>query len=207
MLQKRSTRTRPTTAAMPPSESSLVVLVHGYEGSGEGHWQHWLRAALEAAGERVAFPELPDPTEPDRDAWVQALAATVAAGEGASITFVAHSLGCWAVDHFLAQFGATGVHAALLVAPPSPYSLFEPILGFLPPPRSVSAWAPIAARTLVVGSDDDPHASDDEFEDLAVAIGARHQILPGAGHLNAASGFGPFPAAMAWLREVGAIAL
>jgi predicted alpha/beta hydrolase family esterase len=184
----------------------MIVIVHGYEGSGPGHFQHWLNETLAARGADVRFPDLPAPTEPERDAWVEALAELVRARGDAPVTFVAHSLGCWAVDHYLARHGAEGVHAALLVAPPSPYSLFEPIQSFLPPPRDPAAWAPIAARTLVVGSDDDDYASDDEFVELAERIGARHRIVPGGGHLNAAAGFGPFPLVLEWLDEVGALA-
>jgi predicted alpha/beta hydrolase family esterase len=183
----------------------MIVIVHGYDGSGPGHFQHWLRAELEARGADVRFPDLPSPAEPERDAWVDALGDLVRARGDAKVTFVAHSLGCWAVDHYLARYGAEGVHAALLVAPPSPYSLFEPIQGFLPPPRDRAAWAEIAARTLVLGSDDDEHASDDEFEELAQRIGASHRILPGGGHLNAAAGFGPFPLVLEWLEAVGAL--
>jgi predicted alpha/beta hydrolase family esterase len=183
----------------------MIVIVHGYDGSGPGHFQHWLKAELLARHVDVRFPELPAPTEPERDAWVEALEALVRARGESSVTFVAHSLGCWAVDHFIARHGAGGINAALLVAPPSPYSLFEPIQDFLPPPRDAGAWAPIASRTLILGSDDDEYASDDELEDLAERIGASHRIIPGGGHLNAAAGFGPFPLVLEWLGEVGAL--
>lgn len=183
----------------------MIVLVHGYDGSGPGHWQHWLAGELAGRGAAFTFPELPDPLDPVRDVWVRELASIVRASPR-PVTFVAHSLGCWAVDHFLEAHGSDGVFAALLVAPPSPYSLFEPIQGFLPPPRSRERWAPIAARTLVLGSDDDEYASDDEFVELAGRIGAGCEILPGKGHLNAAAGFGPFPRVVDWLTSVSALA-
>lgn len=184
----------------------MIVVVHGYEGSGPGHWQHWLTDALVARGVVVRFPDLPDNLAPERDAWVEALATVVLDRGESRVTFVAHSLGCWAVDHYLAAHGAEGVHAALLVAPPSPYSLFEPIQSFLPPPRNPERWRPIAARTLIVGSDDDDYAEASEFEALGAQLGARVRLLPGHGHINAAAGFGPFPLALEWLAEVGALA-
>lgn len=183
----------------------MIIIVHGYDGSGPGHWQHWLDQTLRSRGVDVRFPALPEPLAPERGAWVSELAALAQAGGDEPITFVAHSLGCWAVDHYLKEHGAFGVNAALLVAPPSPFSLFEPIQSFLPPPRDAEAWRPIAARTLVLGSDDDEYASDDEFESLAARIGAGFRLLPGKGHLNAASGFGPFPLVLEWLTEVGAL--
>jgi predicted alpha/beta hydrolase family esterase len=181
----------------------MIVIVHGYDGSGPGHWQRWLHDELCSRGAAVAFPELPAPTAPQKDQWVAALAAVVAAAP-TPVTFVCHSLGCWAVDHWLAGATAPSVHAALLVAPPSPLLPFEPVESFLPPPRRRECWAPFVARTLVVGSDDDDYASAEEIAAVAHALGSACRIIPGAGHLNVASGYGPWPFALEWLRTVGA---
>ena len=180
----------------------MIVIVHGYDGSGPGHWQRWLDDELRRAGHDVVMPELPDPAAPQKDAWVASLAAVIA--EGAPVTFVCHSLGCWAVDHLLAERDDVCVHAALLVSPPSPLLPFEPVESFMPPPRRGDRWAACAERTLVVGSDDDDYASADDFCDVARALDVRCHIVPGAGHINVASGYGPWPFALEWLRDVGA---
>lgn len=182
----------------------MIVIVYGYDGSGPGHWQRWLEAELKERGAPVAFPALPEPTAPRKDVWVAELARLVATA-AEPVTFVCHSLGCWAVDHLLAERGAAGVHAALLVAPPSPYLPFEAVETFLPPPRCKEAWAPLAARTLVVGSDDDDYASPGELSEIAGALGVRCEILPGAGHINTDSGYGPWPFVLEWLRDAGTL--
>ena len=182
----------------------MIVLVYGYDGSGPGHWQRWLEAELHRRRVPAMFPELPDPLQPQKDTWVAALATVVAQADGAPVTFVCHSLGCWAVDHLLAEHGTPGVHAALLVAPPSPYLLFEPVETFLPPPLQSAAWAPIARRSLLVGSNNDEFTSSDELEAIGRAIDVRCQLIPGAGHINTASGYGPWPLAIDWLASVGA---
>ena len=182
----------------------MIVIVHGYDGSGPGHWQRWLHDELGRRGAPVVFPELSTPAAPRKDAWVTELAAVVA-GAPTPITFVCHSLGCWAVDHLLAERGADGVHAALLVAPPSPFLVFEPVESFLPPPRRADAWAPLAARTLVVGSDNDDYSAPEEVEAAARALGAAHLLLPAAGHINVDAGYGPWPFALDWLTRVGAL--
>lgn len=180
----------------------MIVIVHGYDGSGPGHWQRWLHDELVARGERVVFPELPAPCAPCKDAWVDALVAVLAGADGPA-TFVCHSLGVWALDHLLASRPAVPIHAALLVAPPSPLIPFEPVESFMPPPRQRDVWAPIAARTLLVGSDDDDYASPEDIAEIADAFGVPHRILAGAGHINVASGFGPWPFALEWLASVG----
>jgi uncharacterized protein len=182
----------------------MIILVYGYDGSGPGHWQRWLEAELRQRHVQVAFPALPDPLQPQKDVWVAALADLMAQAKGAPVTFVCHSLGCWAVDHLLAERGAHGVHGALMVAPPSPYLLFEPVDTFLPPPRQRAAWAPIAERSLLVGSDDDEFTSADELEDIARSLGVGWHLVPGAGHINTASGYGPWPFVIEWLTAIGA---
>jgi len=184
----------------------MIVFIYGYEGSGDGHWQRWAAAELAARGASVAFPALSAPAEPQKDVWVAELHAVVAeaVGRGEPVTFVCHSLGCWALDHLLTTHGTAGVHGALLVAPPSPFLVFEPVDSFLPPPRRSEVWAPLAARTLLVGSDDDDYASAEELEDVAKELGVACRILPGAGHINIAAGYGPWPFALEWLAEIGA---
>ncbi len=200
---------QPRQAVFPKQEAAIlkpdmIVLVHGYDGSGPGHWQHWLLDELRSRRQPALFPELSNPLEPVRGVWVRELFEIV--GQSASpITFVAHSLGCWAVDHYLKDHGTDGVRGALLVAPPSPYSLFEPIQSFLPPPQSRAAWAPIASKSLVIGSDDDDYAGDDEVQEFASGVGLPCRILSRAGHINAPAGFGPFPLAVEWLVESGAL--
>ena len=183
----------------------MIVIVHGYDGSGPGHWQRWLEHELHQCAVPVSFPDLPEPTAPRKDAWVDALADILAAAPGTPITFVCHSLGCWAVDHLLAERHPAGVHAALLVAPPSPFLLFEPVESFLPPPQRRDVWSPLAARTLLVGSDNDEFTSAEEFHTIATALGVACQIIAGGGHINVAAGYGPWPFVLQWLSQVGAV--
>jgi predicted alpha/beta hydrolase family esterase len=178
----------------------MIVFVYGYDGSGAGHWQRWLEHQLRNRRVDLQFPDLPEPTAPRKDVWVRELARLVV-GSPTPVILIAHSLGCWAVDHLLNEHGAANVHAALLVAPPSPFLLFEPVESFLPPPRNRSAWAPIAGRSLLVGSDDDDFTSPDELRQIGEQIGVAVHMLAGAGHINAASGFGPWPFALAWVQR------
>jgi len=182
----------------------MIVIVYGYDGSGPGHWQRWLEAELRGRGVPVMFPQLPDPSAPQKDVWVEALAEVLAGVRGEPVTLVCHSLGCWAVDHLFAARGVFGVQAALLAAPPSPFLIFEPADSFFPPPRRAAAWTPIAAQTLLVGGDNDEFTSPEEFEEIARTLGVRCRIIPGVGHVNVGSGHGPWPFALEWLQSVGA---
>jgi hypothetical protein len=109
------------------------------------------------------------------------------------------------VDHLFTERGLVGVQAVLLVAPPSPYLLFEPVDSFFPPPCRRDVWAPIAARTLLVGSDNDDVTTPEEIDGIAKTLGIRSHIIPGGRHINIDSGHGPWPFALEWLEETGAI--
>lgn len=183
----------------------MIVIVYGYGGSGPGHWQRWLEAELRAVDAPVLFPDLPDPDAPQKDVWVAALADVLGTVRHGSVTLVAHSLGCWALDHLLTERGPCGASAALLVTPPSPYMLFEPAETFFPPPRRAEAWAPLASRSLLVGTDDDPYTTAEEFEDISRTLRVPYRLLQGHGHINVESGHGPWPFALEWLRSGGAL--
>ena len=182
----------------------MIVIVHGYDGSGPGHWQRWLAHELRQRDVPVVMPDLPDPTAPQKDRWVAAL-ADIAAHAGTPVVFVCHSLGCWAVDHLFTERGTLGAYAALLVAPPPLYLLFEAADSFFPPPCRREVWAPLAARTLLVGSDNDDFTTPGEFEQIAGKLGVRSRLIAGAGHINIESGYGPWPFALEWLEAVGAL--
>lgn len=180
----------------------MIILVYGYEGSGDGHWQRLLASDLRARGVSHSFPELSNPLAPEKDQWVAELRETVATAKGEPVTFVAHSLGCWAVDHYVSEHGAAGVQGALLVAPPSPYLLFEAVQSFMPPPMAKAAWAPIAARSLLIASDDDDYASSDEHAEIANALGIGHEVVRAGAHLNTDAGYGPWARPMEWLMSL-----
>ena len=62
----------------------MFIIVHGYEGSGEEHWQSWLLRQLQQRGAAAVMPDLPDPLAPQKDAWVGAMPSAQEAGAALS---------------------------------------------------------------------------------------------------------------------------
>ncbi|MDT4942849.1 MAG: Serine hydrolase, partial [Pseudonocardiales bacterium] len=60
-----------------PVRSVPTVIVPGWQGSGEGHWQTWLEEQLQAAGRATCRPEFADLDEPDLADWKAALRAAL----------------------------------------------------------------------------------------------------------------------------------
>lgn len=165
------------------SEATRYLILPGWQGSPEEHWQsHWQRSLPNSA--RV---EQADWLNPRRSDWVTELNRTVATDPRPAI-LIAHSLGCVTVAHWAAQASIDllrHVRGALLVAPADverPGSP-EPLQNFAPIPRDLLPFP-----SLLVGSDNDAAASALRALELARAWGSEAAILTGAGHINVKSG-------------------
>jgi predicted alpha/beta hydrolase family esterase len=166
------------------------LILHGLQGSPPPHWQAWLAERLEAAGETVAFPTLPDPDAPDLAAWRDALDAELEALAAPPVV-VCHSLGCVLWMHH-AAWGRPPAERVLLVAPPSAAGVPELLAPFFPVPL------PRLPGARLVCADDDSYCPEGA---QAVYPGLPADVLPGGGHLNPEAGFGPWPAVEAWCRS------
>lgn len=170
------------------------LILHGWQGSGPGHWQTWLAARLRAQGERVAYPDLPDAEQPSLHPWREALAGEMAALPGPAVV-VCHSLACLLWLHHLDGGGAPA-ERVLLVAPPSPAAEIAEIEPFFPAPLRAPG-----GEARVVCSDDDPYCPEGAAALYGEPLGVPVDVLPGRGHLNPDAGYGPWPAVEAWCLE------
>ena len=170
-----------------------ILIVPGYRNSGPGHWQTHLEAN-HARARRVNLPSFDDPSP---DEWIEELDRSIAACEEPPV-LVAHSLGCIAVAHW-ARGAAHAVRAGFLVAPcdvdqpGTPYAL----RAFAPLPL-----APLEFPAVVVASTNDPYLERERARVLAQAWGADLLVIENGEHLNAASGYGAWPAGEALLRSL-----
>jgi predicted alpha/beta hydrolase family esterase len=182
------------------------LILHGYQGSGPEHWQTWLAERLRAAGETVAYPDLPAPFAPTLPAWRTALERELRALPGEPIV-VAHSLSCVLWLHHCAQPVPEGGRAerVLLVAPPSLAGAPREIRPFFPVPLDPRRVAAAAGETRLVCAPDDPYCPEDAAALYGAPLGVPVDVIAGAGHVNDVAGFGPWPEAEAWCYGASAI--
>jgi hypothetical protein len=92
----------------------------------------------------------------------------------------------------------TKIAGAFLVAPPDTdrSDLDEPVKRFALP-----RLERLAFPALVVASEDDPHCTFDRARHLANAWGAGLVSAGKAGHINTASGHGPWPEGWRFLED------
>jgi len=179
------------------NESIRYLIVPGWQGSPDNHWQsHWQRNLPNSA--RV---EQRDWLTPQRRDWVQALEQAIAA-ERSPVILIAHSLGCITVAHWAAQARPAllrQVQGALLVAPAD---VERPTCA-----PALRNFAPIPLQTLpfpsqVVSSDNDPAVSVPRALHLARAWGAEAGLLANAGHINVKSGHERWEQGFAYLYRL-----
>jgi predicted alpha/beta hydrolase family esterase len=186
-MPRRPTRTVPT------------VILHGIDGSGPEHWQRWLEAQLIATGRAVRFPELPDASAPELEPWLAALDAGLDGLEDDGFDVVAHSLACllW-LHHATRSTGAPRPARVALVAPPEHEVARGVAPSFVPAPLDIDSIRRGADGTVLVGSDNDPFCPIGVAAAYGAPLKMAATVIPGAGHINVDSGFGPFPAVLDW---------
>ncbi|WP_375457550.1 RBBP9/YdeN family alpha/beta hydrolase [uncultured Enterovirga sp.] len=169
---------------MRTAESDIII-VPGLGGSGPDHWQTRWQLKLSTA-RRV---EQEDWDRPDPASWSERIVEAVAASRRPAL-IVAHSLGVVAVAHAAPAFPEGIVRGAFLVAMPDVERPDLPahLHAFSPIPRD-----PLPFPSLLVASRNDPYADYARAEDLSYSWGAALVDAGEVGHLNAESGFGPWP--------------
>lgn len=162
-----------------------ILIIPGLGGSGAGHWQvRWAEKMATAA-----IVEQADWDEPDPEDWADTIVKAVELAER-PVVLVAHSLGCLAVARAASRLTDGKVRGALLVAPPDleRSDMPDEVRDFLPVPRD-----PLPFPSLLVASSSDPYCVLERAADLATTWGSEFHHAGECGHINVASGHGPWP--------------
>jgi predicted alpha/beta hydrolase family esterase len=157
-----------------------TLIVPGLDGSPAPHWQHWWAAT----DPQALMIDLSDPGRPVPAVWEIELASMILLHPDSIL--VGHSLGAVLIARLLATWPHLRVRAALLVAPAETKGnngIGQ--FGAIPELR-------LDMPTKVVASRNDPWMGFDRASHLAKAWGSDLIDLGHAGHINVASGFGPW---------------
>jgi len=163
------------------------VLVPGLFDSGPAHWQSAWHERF-PSWKRVTQREW---NTPDLDAWIAAIERTLAPLQTPAI-LVAHSFGTLAASVVAAR-NPDAVSGLLLVAPADPVKFgleYRVPQGGIPVP------------TTLVASRNDPWLRYEWAAIYAARWGAKLFDLGLAGHINADSGYGPWPDGLPILNEL-----
>ena len=182
------------------STAATVLFVPGLRDDMPDHWQSILEKQLPrtACVPRIQHNKL------DCNVWVEKLEQTLSQIDG-PVILVAHSGGVMITVHW-AQRYRRAIRGALLAAPPdfeTPLPEGYPTMdtlqanGWLPTPRR-----PLPFRSIVAASTNDPLGRFERVAGLAAAWGSKLVDVGAVGHLNPAAGYGPWPRAADFVREL-----
>lgn len=163
-----------------------IFMVPGQTNSGPEHWQTRWEGRLSTA-RRI---EQRNWDQPSREDWVERIVGAIAPCPRPSVA-IAHSLGVIALVHAAGRLAGSTLAGMFLVAPIGETTLIETAgidPAFHPVPRS-----PLPCPSVVIASRNDPLCPYLEAEELAYAWGSAFVDAGDSGHLNIASGHGPWP--------------
>lgn len=166
---------------------ATVLIVPGLNDSGPEHWQTWWQAR-EPGAMRVVQD---DWRTPDLSRWAARVGESLEQA-AEPVWIVAHSFGCLASVRAAADHPGR-VAGALLVAPADParFNLDAEL-----------AEQTLAFPSLVVASTNDPWLSFERAAYWAKRWDSPWVNLGQAGHINAESGYGPWPGGRALFQEL-----
>ena len=190
------------------SDKQTFLILHGWGGNKPEHWQEHLAKALEAEGQTVIYPRMPDPMHPVPAAWQSTLETALASlpADAVQVTVLAHSLGAINWLHYAASGKATRLIAdrVLLVAPPYVIAEIPPtdapdgVGAFFPPPLSESGVKGLARETHLVATDSDDYATFEQTKAYSDRLNLPIHLLAGAGHISPYWGYGNWPWVLEW---------
>lgn len=172
-----------------------ILLLHGWGGSDNPHWQAWLAGEIAKDYGTVAFPLLDNPHFPTKNRWIKQVKALLK--EFRPDTVICHSLANILWFHLCNEGEIEPVKRLLMVAPPRLDLDLDTIKTFFPvePPKAL-----FAKETMLVTSDNDPYMNTAEAAALQKALGVEMKMLENAGHINADSNFGEWPWVLEWVK-------
>ena len=169
-----------------------TVIVPGVGGSEHDHWQSWLQRQLKSCS-RV---QQQDWNKPVLHEWIEQFVKTVKSIQE-PIQIVAHSFGCLTTVAALAQHPELNqkIKNLVLVAPANPARFGD--AGFARESQNdyqqYFHQLKLQVPTQMIISENDPWLNFQDALQLAKAWKIRPKNLGQVGHINVASGFGPFP--------------
>lgn len=166
---------------------TTTLIIPGLNSSGLAHWQTWFETRLPDAVRVVQS----DWKRADLPQWSSRVRREISRQKG-PILIAAHSFGVLAAVQAAEDYRER-IAGALLVAPADPDKFG--ISDHLP-------QGPLGFPTTVVASLNDPWLSIDKARRLAAQWGSTFIDIGAAGHINAETGFGPWPYGLALLQQL-----
>jgi predicted alpha/beta hydrolase family esterase len=170
-----------------------ILIAPGLGNSGPDHWQRRWGARMATA----RFIEQDDWNNPVVADWIARIHQEIMLSTR-PVVLVGHSLAVAAIVLTAQQLADTKVRGAFLVSPPDFDSdaIPETARPFKPPTD------PLPFPSMVIASTTDPLVTPERAQGFAADWGSDFKLAGDAGHINVASGHGPWPEGLLMFSEL-----
>jgi len=169
-----------------------VLLLHGWGGSDNPHWQSWLASEIAKEYGTVSFLKFSDVDFPILDVWKKELQTHLEDFKPDIV--ICHSLANTLWFHLCNEIKIDTIDKLILVAPPSINCKIEELKSFFPvtPPKSLQA-----KEAILITSTNDPYLTQTEAKELQKNLNVEMKVIENGGHINADSNYGQWD----WILE------
>ncbi len=171
------------------SHNNKILILHGWGGSDEPHWQAELAAQIAKNYGTVSFPLLDNCHFPNKNRWVKQLKQILA--DFNPDTIVCHSLAntlwFWLCEEKDFMEKNSHIKRLFMVSPPSLTTQLDTIKTFFPCTMPENLYA---KEIHMIVSNNDPYIEISEAQTMAKHYDIPLTILKDAGHINTDSGYG-----------------
>ena len=160
-----------------------IILIHGYKGSPQSNFFPWLHDRLKDLGHEVIAPALPNPAEPDPEAWTKTLLEEVGPLNDETVIF-GHSLGGAATLLFLEAAEARSTPKGVVLSSAPWHIRHERFSGFFTSELEYDVLPWKAHEFVVVHAQDDDVVPFDHGQKYAKLLKAKLIAPETGGHFD-----------------------
>ncbi len=184
-----------------------AIIVHGWSGSPEEPMLKWIREQFESKGFNVVSPFMPNPDEPEIEAWVRKLEE--AAGYIDEETYlVGHSVGCQTILRYLERLPRDiKVGHCIFIAPWIELKGLEEEEGaediaqpWIETPINFERIKHRCDKFVAIFSENDPYVPLSNVALFKEKLNAKTMILKDRGHFDPDSGIDELPEILEFVK-------
>lgn len=184
---------------MKDQKSTRVIIVHGWADDPARGWMGWLTQELRASDVEVTAPRMPDPKQPNVDAWIEEVSKAVGTIDDHTI-LVGHSLGTYVLLRYLdAYTEPERAGKLILVAGFGGHERAQQGKQALPEVNFEGVKGRVE-HIYSVYSDNDEIIPPAWSRELGVLLGAENVVDPGKGHFAGLHGCNTLPSVLNMIK-------
>ena len=171
-----------------------VYIIHGYLATPQDHWFPWLRQKLNDDGMEASILPMPDSLNPDVTTWIQYLKEKIGQ-PNENIFFVAHSLGCITLLHYLNTLNENKKIGGIVLVSGfmDSLSIFPELDEFIKIKFDHDHILSLTNNLSIIAAKDDIIVPHKQTEELSNLLKTKLLSINNGGHFLASDGFTELP--------------